>query len=573
MEYTWKEAPQPDRRKVENLSNLLQVSPIIATLLVQRGIETYNQAESFFKPKLSDLHDPFLMLGMEKAVQRIAYAIENNQKVLVYGDYDVDGTTSVATVYSFLRNLFDEAQIDYYIPDRYKEGYGVSKIGIDWAAENEFKLIIALDCGTRSIDLIDYAKSLDVDFIVCDHHLPGEQLPNAVALLNPKQPNCTYPYKELSGCGIGFKLNQALATFFNLDPKLVYKSLDLVAVSIASDIVDMMGENRVLMYLGLEKLNAEPCVGLQALIQSYAIKEVYEVSDIVFGLGPRINAAGRISDAKDSVKLLIDTDFHEAIKSAKRLNDHNVERKDKDSEITQEALFMIENDPAFLQKKATVIFGDKWHKGVIGIVASRLIEVHYKPTIVFSENDGVLTGSARSVRQFDIHEAIASCSQYVLQFGGHKYAAGLSVVKEKFEDFKKAFEQYVQDNIKEESLFPTIEYDTSLDLEELNPKFLRILDRFKPFGPGNMSPVFRSNTLFDGGYSRVLKEKHLKVYAMQQNFKIEGIAFSMAHALEVVKNGAFDCCFTPEWNKYNGKVSVQLKIRDIKPCNLELKTS
>ncbi|MCO6495621.1 MAG: single-stranded-DNA-specific exonuclease RecJ, partial [Bacteroidetes bacterium] len=532
------------------------------------GIETYDQAEAFFVPKLSQLHDPFLMKDMKVAVDRIESALNNDEKVLVYGDYDVDGTTSVATVYSFLRELWEPDKIDYYIPDRYKEGYGISKMGIDWAKENHFSLIIALDCGTRSIELIAYAKTLGIDFIVCDHHLPGEVLPDAVALLNPKQKECTYPYKELSGCGIGFKLIQAVAKRHDLHESRVFQYLDLVAVSIASDIVDMMGENRVLMYLGLEKLNKNPCVGIQALMQSYAIKEQYEVGDIVFGLGPRINASGRISDAKDSVKLLIEKDFHQATKAAKVLNEHNAERKDRDTEITQEALDLLQNNNLFLSKSSTVLYGEQWHKGVIGIVASRLIEYHYKPTIVFSENDGLLTGSARSVKEFDIHEAIAACSEYVLQYGGHKYAAGLSIRKENFEDFALKFEEVVKNTISEEAVHPSIEYDTELNFSDIDEKFMRLLERFKPFGPGNMTPVFRTNQIYDTGSSRVLKDKHIRIVGKQDGVTMDGIGFNMVDNFAIINNQkCFDSCYSLEWNRFNNKVNIQLKIRDIKSCD------
>lgn len=567
MEYQWKGNFEPDTRKVQHLSNVLNVSDKIAALLVQRGIESYEEAEAFFVPNTSNLHNPFLMKGMQNAVERTANAIKNKEKILIYGDYDVDGTTSVATVYSFLKNIADVEYLDYYIPDRYKEGYGVSKIGIEWAKQNEFSLIIALDCGTRSVELIQYAKDLGIDFIVCDHHLPGETLPNAVAILNPKQSDCPYPYKELSGCGIGFKFNQALAEYFNLDPKRPFKNIDLVAVSIASDIVDMMGENRILMQLGLRKLNEDPCVGLQALMQSYTLKENYDVSDIVFGLGPRINASGRISDAKDSVKLLIETNFHEAIKFAKLLNEHNSERKDKDSEITNEALQMLENDASFVQRKATVIFGKNWHKGVIGIVASRLIETHYKPTIVFTEIDGMLTGSARSVKDFDIHDAIGACSEFVVQYGGHKYAAGLSVRATDYENFATKFEKVVQNTLPPHAIMPQINYDLEIELTEISEKFLRILDRFKPYGPGNMTPIFRANNLKDSGFSKILKEKHLRVSALQSGVKFDGIGFGMANFYEIVKYKNFDTCFSLEWNEFNGYKNIQLKIRDIKACN------
>lgn len=568
MEYIWKAQDQPDRRKIEHLSNLLNIPEKIAALLVQRGIETFDQAEAFFVPKFTQLHDPFLMKDMQTAVDRIVKALHNGEKILVYGDYDVDGTTSVAMMFSFLRELWDADKIDYYIPDRYKEGYGVSRAGIDWAKANDFSLIIALDCGTRSIELIAYAKTLSIDFIVCDHHLPGDTLPDTVALLNPKQQGCTYPYKELSGCGIGFKLMQALAHQYKLDESVVLQYIDLVSVSIASDIVDMMGENRVLMYLGLEKINANPCVGIQALMQSYAIKDKYDVSDIVFGIGPRINAAGRISDAKDSVKLLIERDFHQAIKAAKVLNEHNSERKDKDTEITQEALERIQQNEACLSKRSTVLFGEQWHKGVIGIVASRLIEHYYKPTIIFSENDGMLTGSARSVKEFDIHEAIGACSEYVVQFGGHKYAAGLSVKRSDFEAFALKFEEVVQTTMPESARYPSIDYDVELNFADINDKFMRLLDRFKPFGPGNMSPVFRTNKIVDTGGSKVLKEKHLRMVGKQDGVVLDGIGFGMADRYDFIRNRTlFDCCYSLEWNKFNDRVSVQLKIKDIKPCN------
>jgi single-stranded-DNA-specific exonuclease len=568
MHFHWKELPQPDQRKMEHLSNLLRVSQTIACLLVQRGIDNFDDAHDFFNPSASQLHDPFLMLGMKQAVDRVIKAKEQQEKILIYGDYDVDGTTAVATVYSFFKQIISEELLDYYIPDRYQEGYGISKIGIDYAGEHQFSLIIALDCGTRSHELIAYAQTLGIDFIVCDHHLPGDQIPNAVALLNPKQPLCEYPYKELSGCGIGFKFIQAMAIALKVPEKKVFHYLDLVAVSIASDMVDMMGENRVLMSLGLQKLNETPCVGIQALLQHYQIKDVYDANDIVFGLGPRINASGRISDAKASVKLLAANDFHEAIKSARILDDFNTQRKDKDAEITFEALDIMQNNPEQSLKKSTVLLQNHWHKGVIGIVASRLIESHYKPTIICCENEGIITCSARSVKNFDIHEAIGACSRYILQFGGHKYAAGLSLLKEHFDDFAAAFEDYVSLNITEDCTLPFLEYDTVIALSEIDTTFMKILDRFKPYGPGNQMPVFRANRLSDTGYSRILKEKHLKLFAKQLDTILDGIGFSMHENFTHVKNGEFDCCFTPEWNHYNGKVSIQLKLKDLKPCVL-----
>jgi single-stranded-DNA-specific exonuclease len=440
-------------------------------------------------------------------------------------------------------------------------------MGIEYARDNGFGLIIVLDCGIRSIEMVNLAKSFGIDFIICDHHLPGSELPDAVAILNPKQMDCPYPYKELSGCGIGFKLIQAIAIDRNIPDWKVYNYLDLVAVSIASDLVDMMGENRVLMHFGLRKINESPCVGLQALLQDMVNKEEYDVGDIVFGIGPKINAAGRVADAKHAVRLLVEKDFHQAMKFARVLNDHNLERKDKDTEITQYALEMLENDAVYKKRLSTVIYGDDWHKGVIGIVASRLIEAHYKPTIVFSAIDGILTGSARSVKDFDIHQAIGACDEYVIQFGGHKYAAGLSVKMEDFEKFSERFEEVVRETLPIASQNPEVLYDYEIDFSEINEEFMNTLDRFRPFGPGNMSPVFRSNNVMDTGFSRILKEKHIKIIGKQGEGKHEGIGFSLAYLYEHVRSGPFDICYTPEWNYFNGTRSIQLKIRDIKPCN------
>ena len=565
MNFVWKENTQPDSRLIGHLSNLLNIPSAFSVMLIQRGIQTDEDAEAFFNPGLKHLHDPFLMKDMRKAVARIKQALTNGEKIMVYGDYDVDGTTSVATVYSFLSDLTDK--IDYYIPDRYKEGYGISTTGIEFARDHQFNLIIALDCGIRSVEMVELANSFGIDFIICDHHLPGKKLPEAVAILNPKQSDCEYPYKELSGCGIGFKLIQALAQDFNIPEHKVFNYLDLVSVSIASDLVDMMGENRVLMHYGLRKINEAPCVGLQALLQDMPAKDEYDVGDIVFGIGPRINAAGRVADAKHAVRLLVEKDFHQAMRFAKVLNDHNLERKDKDTEITQSALTMLENEAVYKERKSTVIYGDDWHKGVIGIVASRLIETHYKPTIVFSAIDGILTGSARSVKDFDIHEAIGACDEYVIQFGGHKFAAGLSVRLEDFEKFSERFEQVVRETLPKTSQKPEVMYDYEITLAEIDEAFMNVLDRFRPFGPGNMAPVFRSNNVVDTGYSRVLKEKHIKIIGKQGAHKIEGIGFGLGYLYQYIKGNTFDMCYSPEWNYYNGAKSIQLKIRDVKPCN------
>lgn len=563
MAYRWTASPKLNDQKVEQLAERINVSPAIATLLLQRGVETYEQAKKFFRPQLSDLYDPFLMKDMDKAIARIQSAIANKERFLIYGDYDVDGTTSVSIVYSFFKKL--TPNIEYYIPDRYKEGYGVSKIGIDYAVSTGVNLIIALDCGTRSIELIQYAKDNNIDFIVCDHHLPGDQLPDAVALLNPKRKDCDYPYKELSGCGIGFKLLQAYAQACDMPFEEATKYLDLVAVSTCSDIVEIRDENRIMVYYGLKKINEDPCIGLQALLQSYQIKQEYEVSDIVFGIGPKINAAGRIADAKSSVKLLIEEDFHHALNLAKTLIENNTERKDIDNDITKEAMDILEASEELRQRKSTVLYSEKWHKGVIGIVASRLIETYYKPTIIFSEVNGMLTGSARSIKDFDVHDAIGACGDLVIQYGGHKYAAGLTIKKESFEAFTEKFEEIVAMNSTEELRTPEIEYDMELNFENITSKFFAVLDQFKPHGPGNMVPIFRTNNLHDAG-SRIVKEKHLKLMAVQKGIKFDGIAFNMSDFYPLIsKNMPFDICYSLEMNEYKGKKNLQLKVRDIRP--------
>ncbi len=563
MHYRWTPSPKLNDRKVESLAQSINVSAQIANLLMQRGVETFDEAKKFFRPQLTDLYDPFLMKDMATAVERIQVAIQQNERIIIYGDYDVDGTTAVSTVYSFFRKI--TSNIEFYIPDRYKEGYGISKIGIDYAKKTNVSLIIALDCGTRSVDLIAYAKTLGIDFIVCDHHLPGDEIPKAVALLNPKQKNCEYPYKELSGCGIGFKLIQAYAQAFDISFDEVTKYLDLVAVSTCSDIVDMRDENRVLVYYGLERLNKEPCIGLQALLQSYQIKNKYEVSDIVFGIGPKINAAGRIGDAKDSVKLLIENDFHKAINFSKTLIENNSDRKDLDTDITREAMAMLENNAIYNAKKSTVLFSDTWHKGVIGIVASRLIETYYKPTIIFSEVNGMLTGSARSVKDFDVHEAIGACGNLVQQFGGHKYAAGLTIKKEDYEAFSAKFEEIVSNSTTAEILTPEIAYDLEIDFKDITPQFFNLLEQLKPHGPGNMTPIFRTNGITDSGTSKVVKEKHLKLGALQKGTKFEGIGFGLGDLYKhITKNNPFDLCYSVEMNEFKGKKSIQLKVRDIR---------
>jgi len=563
MQFRWKQKEEPNVELVSHLQENLNVPHKIAWILAQRGISSYDEAENYFRPKLTDLHDPFLMKDMDKAVKRLEQALMDDENIMVYGDYDVDGTTAVSVVYSFLQGYSNK--VSYYIPDRYDEGYGISKQGIDFAKEKDITLIVALDCGIRSVDFIDYAKGLGIDFIICDHHLPGDKLPAAVAVLDPKRPDCTYPFKELSGCGIGFKLVQAFNQKNNREVDTLYKYLDLVVVSIASDIVEMNGENRILSYYGLKQINENPRIGIQALLNTYKQKSNYSISDIVFGLGPKINAAGRIADAGAAVKLLIETNFHEAVTFTKVLLERNTERQGLDSGITQEALDMLKADKGFKHTSATVIYGKGWHKGVIGIVASRLIENYYKPTIVLTENDGIMSGSARSVKDFNVHDAIEQCEELLLQYGGHKYAAGLSLKAENFEAFKAKFEKIVADNIHEELKVPEIEYDAVIDMDEVSPKMLRILKQMEPFGPGNMKPIFRSNHLQDTGFAKVLKEKHLKISTKNKQQRIDAIGFGMAHVYNKVTQGKpFNACFTIEENEYNGQKNIQLNLKDIK---------
>jgi single-stranded-DNA-specific exonuclease len=563
MEYRWSAKPQPPADKVALLTETLNIHPKLSSILVQRDITDPEEAMRFFEPKMEHLHDPFLMKDMDLAIHRIEQAIKDKEGILVYGDYDVDGTTAVSIVYQFFRSF--NPRMDYYIPDRYKEGYGISRQGIAFAKEHGYSLIIALDCGVRSNELVEEAKAQGIDFIICDHHLPGATIPKAVAVLDPKRLDCTYPYKELSGCGIGFKLIQAYIQKTGMDPSLLDEYLDLVAVSIASDIVDIRGENRVLAYFGLKKLNNDPCIGLQSLLHNYVMKDEYTITDIVFGVGPRINAAGRIADARAAVKVLIEKDFNTSMQLAKVLNDRNVERKDLDSDITREAVNMILNSEELLQKRSTVLFGEHWHKGVIGIVASRLVEQFYKPTIVFSRTDQMLTGSARSVKDFDIHEAIGKCGDLVEQFGGHKYAAGLSIKSENLPAFIERFEAIVQEDISEHSLVPEIEYDVELNLTDITKDFYQSILKLAPFGPGNMLPVFKTSNLCAQGNARILKEKHLKIQVYQNGLHMDGIGFGLADAYNYVSgNNRFHAAYCIEENTFNNRTTLQLRLKDIK---------
>jgi len=553
-----------DEQSIQQLTEQLKIDPVLCKLLAQRGIHNYDEAKNFFRPQLDMLHDPFLMLNMDTAVERIQKAIENSEKILVYGDYDVDGTTSVALVYGFLKEFYPH--MDYYIPDRYKEGYGISMQGVDFAAEHGFKLVIALDCGIKANKQVDYANTKGVDFIICDHHLPGDELPKAIAVLDQKQPGCEYPYKELSGCGIGFKLIQAIAGTMDIPVEKVEKHLELVAVSIASDIVPITGENRVLAYFGLKQLNENPRKGIKALMELAGMRAPLRIVDLVFMIGPRINAAGRMEDARKAVSLLLAEDESPAQQGANILQDRNTERKQLDREITAEALQMIADSPELLEKKTTVVFQPHWHKGVIGIVASRLIESHHRPTIVLTESQGQATGSARSVPGFDVYAAIKDCEEYLEQFGGHKYAAGLSLPLENLAAFTAKFEEVVAATITEEMLVPEIQIDAEIALENINQKFYNIVRQMEPFGPGNRRPVFVSRQVRDSGRSKLVKEEHLKLSVQQDSSRTyDGIAFGMGKLYEKVSTGnPFDICYVLEENEWKGLRSIQLNLKDLK---------
>ena len=563
MEKRWILKDIPDLEKTTTLASALSIDSVLASLLLQRGIDTFEKAKGFFRPALEDLHNPFLMKDMDLAVARINKAFEKNEKILIYGDYDVDGTTSVALVYDFLSTIYDK--LDYYIPDRYAEGYGISQIGIDWAKENGFTLIISLDCGIKALEKIAYANSIGIDFIICDHHLPGNELPAAVAVLDAKRSDCDYPYKELCGCGVGFKLMHALCIQNSYDSTKLFNYLDFVAIAICSDIVPITGENRAMVFLGIQLINKNLKPGIQALTDVSGYKKIREVSNIVFGMGPRINAAGRIAHAKAAVKLLISKTPEEALLLAKNLNEKNSTRKDVDSSTTEEAVAMIRNESQ-VDAKSTVLYKEDWHKGVIGIVASRCIEKYYRPTIILTKSGSHVAGSARSVAGFDVHAAIADCSELLDQFGGHMYAAGLTLKVENIDAFRQKFEQVVSSSILPHQLIPKIEIDRKITLDQINYKFYRILKQMSPFGPHNMQPLFICEGLKDDGRSRLLKDQHLKLFLKQGDSAVyEAIGFGMPQYFERIKKGDnFNLCFSIEENEYNGEKSLQLQIRDIK---------
>ncbi|MFN2438797.1 MAG: single-stranded-DNA-specific exonuclease RecJ [Chitinophagaceae bacterium] len=551
------------KEKASALYQSLKIHPAICNILVQRGIETYSQAKDFFRPQISQLHSPWSMKDMDKAVNRILHSFDKKEKILVFGDYDVDGTTAVSCMYQFLKMQY--SNVEFYIPHRYREGYGISKAGIDFACENNFSLVIALDCGIKSVELISYAKKSGIDFIVCDHHLPDDELPEAVAILNPKQKDCTYPYKELCGCGVGFKLICALAEKLGLPQDETYKYLDLVATAIAADIVAMTGENRILAYYGLKKANSNPNYGIKALsILSGLVKEVH-IHNLVFMIAPRVNAAGRMDDARKAVHMFISESLEEAMNWAEQLHSDNSERKEADSNITQEALALISADEVLINRTSTVVFQPHWHKGVVGIVASRLIDHYYRPTIVLTQSGEYVAGSARSVIGFNVYEAIHQCKDLLLGYGGHFFAAGMTMESDKVEAFRQRFEEVVSASIHPDLLTPQLLIDAEISLKHITLSFFNIINQMEPFGPGNLNPVFISKKVFDTGYSKIVKEKHIRFVLKQDNVILSGIGFDMAEKMPIVlSRQPLDIVYKIAENEWNGEKSLQLKIIDVR---------
>jgi len=547
---------------VKELQQSLNISPVICKILVQRGISTFDKAKEYFRPQLDGLHDPWLMKDMRKAVNRIFEASRKKEKILVFGDYDVDGTTAVACMYQFLQKIYEPALTGFYIPHRYREGYGVSKMGIDFAKENGFSLIVSLDCGIKSTGLIQYAMELGIDFIVCDHHLPEKELPPAVAILNPKQTDCGYPYKELCGCGVGFKLITALAQECGLPPEDYFCYLDLVATAIAADIVPVTGENRILAYFGVKKVNEDPSTGIRALIELSGMKKApLHITNLVFVIAPRVNAAGRMDDARKAVQLFIEKDEKKALEYAAMLHSDNTDRKEADSNITEEALAIIENDASLVNRKSTVVFQPHWHKGVVGIVASRLIEKYYRPTVVLTKSGDVVAGSARSVPGFNLYEAIYACREHLLGYGGHFAAAGMTLLPESVEPFSRKFEEVVAATIPDHLLIPELIIDAEVNFSDLTPAFYKIISQMEPFGPENMRPVFLVRKVTDNGWSRIVKEDHVKFSLQQNNMVMSGIGFGMADKFPLLQSKQpLDLVFTLDENEWNGSTTLQLKV-------------
>ena len=555
---------EADEKIVQQLQNELNIHPVLCKLLVLRNIKTFDVAKDFFRPSLNKLHDPFLMRDMDKAITRIETAIANNERILIYGDYDVDGTTAVSLVFSYFNDFYDN--ICYYIPDRYTEGYGISFQGIDFAKDNNVTLIIALDCGIKANDKVDYANERNIDFIICDHHLPGDVLPNAVAVLDPKRNDCTYPFDELSGCGIGFKLIQAYAEKNKLNAEKIYDQLDLVAVSIASDLVPITGENRILAKFGCDRINQNPRAGIKALMSELKLSRNLDITDLVFIIGPRINAAGRIAHGSEAVTLLIENDYDVAIEKTKKVQQNNTDRKTIDKDITDEAFAMIDNNETLIHKKTTVLYQEHWHKGVVGIVASRMIEKYYRPTIILASSNGKAVGSGRSVPGFDLYDAIDSCSEHLVQFGGHKYAAGLTIELDKIQDFSDAFEKIVRDRITADQQIPQVEIDAEIELTDINDKFFNILEQMQPFGPGNMRPTFVTKDVYDTGYSKVLNGNHLKLNILKDGQSPKnGVGFGMGNYMELMEQKeTVDICYQLYANEWNNQIKIEFKLKDLR---------
>lgn len=576
MSGNWVIKKRDDELKIAQMSDFLNINKHLATLLVQRNIDTFDKAKTFFRPQMSHLHDPFLMQDMDIAINRIDIAIKSGERILVFGDYDVDGTTAVSLMYLFLKER--KANVDFYIPDRYIEGYGISTKSIDYAHQTGCSLVIVLDCGIKAVENIEYAKGKGLDYIICDHHTPGDSIPKAVAVLDPKRSDCNYPFKELSGCGVGFKLIQGYCKKHNIPENIINKYLDLVVISIASDIVPIVDENRILAHYGLKLINMRPRPGVEAILKYCGVKRVetnpmavfdreLTINDLVFLIGPRINASGRMETGNESVKLLVSETIEEADEHASRINGYNTKRKTLDTHITQEAYEMVKDIEEFETSKSIVMYSSSWHKGVIGIVASRLAEAYNKPTIVFCLSNGLITGSARSTREYDIYNAINSCNDILEHFGGHKFAAGLSIKQENLPEFKRRFTEYVNNTIEQHHLDFEIDVDLEVELSDITPKFYSVLKQFAPFGPANPMPVFKTSNVIDTGNARSVGKNHLKLSIAQPNvssYPIDGIAFQLGKYIDHVKAGnTFDICYTIEENEWNGRKNLQLNIKDI----------
>jgi single-stranded-DNA-specific exonuclease len=554
-----------DEAEVTLLHDALKINKTLCSILVKRNIKTFDEAKAYFRPQLNSLHSPWLMKDMKIAVERIEKAFNSNEKILVYGDYDVDGTTSVASMYHFIKSIYPN--VSFYIPHRYKEGYGISKQGIDYASSENFSLIISLDCGIKSVELINEAAKKGIDFIVCDHHLPDNILPDAVAILNPKQIDCSYPYKELCGCGVGFKLIQALCETLLLPGETAFNYLDLVATAIAADIVPISGENRILAFFGLKKVNENPNTGIKALLELSSLKnaQLLHINNLVFVIAPRVNAAGRMDDAKKAVQLFIEEDYAKAIELAGKLHDDNSERKEADISITSEALALIKNDPSLIKRKSTVLYQDHWHKGVIGIVASRLIETYYRPTIVLTKSGDIVAGSARSVAGFNLYEAIHACKDHLLGYGGHFAAAGMTLLEENVTAFSNKFEEVVKNSVTNELLTPIIDIDAEITLDEINQSFYNIICQMEPFGPENMRPIFIARHVIETGFSKIVKGEHIKFFVNQGRQTLSGIGFNLAHKFTLLQlKKPIDIVFSIDLNDWNNVKTLQLRVLDFK---------